>query len=147
MRESLDFYLAQPYRFVVEPDGEDGGYVISYPDLPGCITQVEESSEIGPMAEEIRELWLESAWEDRSLEIPLPPPTDFSGKFVVRLPRSLHRSLVEAAEREGVSLNAYVAGVLARGDVQRRVERRLDGIEAGMARPDQADAAAAVDAA
>jgi predicted RNase H-like HicB family nuclease len=47
-----------PYR--VEPE-EEGGYVIVYPDLPGCMTQVEDAAEIGPMAEEIRELWLETA--------------------------------------------------------------------------------------
>ena len=31
----------------------------------------------------------------------------YSGKFVVRVPKSLHRSLAAAAEREGVSLNQY----------------------------------------
>jgi predicted HicB family RNase H-like nuclease len=31
----------------------------------------------------------------------------FSGKFVVRLPKTLHAHLVMEAEREGVSLNQY----------------------------------------
>ncbi|MBQ9413128.1 MAG: toxin-antitoxin system HicB family antitoxin [Oscillospiraceae bacterium] len=39
---------------------------------------------------------------------------EFSGKFVLRIPRSLHRSLKEAADREGVSLNQYVLYKLAR---------------------------------
>ena len=39
---------------------------------------------------------------------------EFSGKVVLRIPRSLHRSLKEAADREGVSLNQYVLYKLAR---------------------------------
>ena len=46
---------------MVEPDAEVGGYVIRYPDLPGCMTQVEDEAEIPSMADEIREPWLESA--------------------------------------------------------------------------------------
>lgn len=33
---------------------------------------------------------------------------DYSGKLVLRIPRSLHRALKEAAEMEGVSLNQYM---------------------------------------
>jgi hypothetical protein len=38
----------------------------------------------------------------------------FSGKFTVRLPKSLHQALVERAEREGVSLNLFVTNALSR---------------------------------
>ena len=38
-----------------------------------------------------------------------------SGKFLVRLPKSLHASLVREAEAEGVSLNQLVATRLAAG--------------------------------
>jgi hypothetical protein len=34
---------------------------------------------------------------------------------MVRIPRSLHRSLIRAAKREGVSLNQYVTTLLAAG--------------------------------
>ncbi len=37
----------------------------------------------------------------------------FSGKFVVRVPKSLHRKLSELAEQEGVSLNQWINTVLA----------------------------------
>ncbi|OIN88237.1 MAG: hypothetical protein AUJ21_11230 [Anaerolineae bacterium CG1_02_58_13] len=58
--------------------------------------------------------WLEISLEDGN-PIPEPAPDeDYSGKFVVRLPRSLHRQLVETAEREGVSLNQFVNVALAR---------------------------------
>lgn len=39
---------------------------------------------------------------------------DYSGKFTVRLPRSLHQALVDRAEQEGVSLNLFVTNALSR---------------------------------
>lgn len=41
------------------------------------------------------------------------PTDDFSGRVTLRLPRSLHRALVETAESEGVSLNQHLANVLS----------------------------------
>lgn len=38
----------------------------------------------------------------------------YSGKFTVRLPRSLHQALVERADKEGVSLNLFVTNALSR---------------------------------
>lgn len=40
--------------------------------------------------------------------------TSFSGKFTVRLPKSLHQALVDRAEKEGVSLNLFVTNALSR---------------------------------
>jgi antitoxin HicB len=103
----------------------DGGYVIVYPDLPGCVTQAETLAEIPVMAEEARRLWLETVFEDGQ-EIPAPSRLEeYSGRFLVRLPRSLHRELAEEAAREGVSLNSYVATLLGRRDAVARVERAL----------------------
>lgn len=129
VRKPLAEYLSREYPFTVTAD-PDGGYVIVFPDLPGCMTQVDTLDEVGPMAEDVRLGWLETAYE-QGIDIPLPSyPEEYSGKFNLRLPRSLHRALVEAAAREGVSLNSYAAVVLARGDAQARVERRLAELEA-----------------
>jgi hypothetical protein len=40
--------------------------------------------------------------------------TEASGKFLLRVPRELHRDLAKEAEAEGVSLNQHVATILAR---------------------------------
>ena len=40
--------------------------------------------------------------------------SEYSGKFTVRLPRSLHQALVDRAEKEGVSLNLFVTNALSR---------------------------------
>ena len=130
---TLAEHLAKVYPYTVVPDTEDGGFVIDFPDLPGCMTQVEDASEIAAMADEVRRLWITSQWKHGE-RIPEPSlPATHSGKFMVRLPRSLHRDLARSAEREGTSLNAYVTALLARGDAQARIERNLDAIAASSA--------------
>lgn len=127
-RRSLAEYLAMEYRLDVIAD-PDGGYVIDFPDLPGCMTQIETLDQVAPMATEIKELWIETEY-DHGHDIPLPTyPEEYSGKFNVRLPRSLHRQLAEAAEADGVSLNQYVVLLLTRGvttDNLARAHPRLD---------------------
>jgi antitoxin HicB len=57
--------------------------------------------------------WVEAA---EKFGDPVPEPgrlEDYSGKFVTRIPRSLHMTLVEMARREGVSLNQFVLTKLA----------------------------------
>jgi antitoxin HicB len=113
--KTLEEYLELDYSFRVDAD-PDGGYVITFPDLPGCMTQVEDVGEIGAAAEEVRRLWIMTEYEDAA-EIPLPSyPEEYSGKFNLRLPKSLHRRLAELAEREAVSLNQLVVSLLAAGD-------------------------------
>lgn len=127
-RPRMEEYLEREYPFSVIAEPE-GGYTIVFPDLPGCMSQVESLAEVGPVAEEIRTLWIETAYE-RGMEIPEPSyPEEYSGKFNLRIPRSLHRKLAESAEREGVSLNQYATMLLSRGDSEYRLERRLDKLE------------------
>ncbi len=57
--------------------------------------------------------WLEIALEEK-IPIPEPRPADqYSGKFNLRIPRTLHRQQAEAAEDEGVSLNQFCNKILA----------------------------------
>lgn len=128
-QKPLGDYLAVQYPFNVVAD-PDGGYVIIYPDLPGCMTQVETVDEIPGAANEIRELWIQAQYEDGG-EIPSPSyPEEYSGKFNVRIARSLHRRLAESAEHEGVSLNQYVMALLDRNDALARVEARMGELDA-----------------
>jgi predicted RNase H-like HicB family nuclease len=113
-RLSLRDYLALDYPFHAEADPE-GGYTVVFPDLPGCLTVAETLAEISAMALDAKQLWIETEYE-RGHEIPLPSyPAEYSGKFNVRLPKSLHRRLAEAAAREDVSLNQLVVALLAEG--------------------------------
>jgi antitoxin HicB len=123
-RQPLSHYLALEFPYIVIAD--DGSYFIEFPDLPGCMTQVEEASEIGPAAEEIRALWIETEYEDGH-DIPEPAAqAEYSGRFVARVPKSLHRELVLAARREGMSLNAYVVYLLSERNLASQLMSRLE---------------------
>jgi len=127
LRCSLDDYLTLAYRFNVIAD-PDGGYVVEYPDLPGCLTQAETLEEISPMAEEARRLWLRAAYE-QGLPIPAPSyPETYSGKFNVRVPRSLHRRLAEQATEDGISLNQLIVALLSESLVERQAAARTDAV-------------------
>ena len=118
--KTIDDYLALPYtiELIRETTREESGWVARVIELPGCITQADTFEELGEMIEDAMRGWLEVSLEDGD---PIPEPRyldEYSGKFVARVPRSLHRDLVQAAERNGVSLNAFVNMALAQATGQ-----------------------------
>ena len=116
---TIDEYLALPYRMEITPDKDEGGFVISYPDLPGCITCGETMESAIANAQDAKIAWLTAALED-GVEIQEPDSLDaYSGQFKLRLPKSLHRSLSEHSKREGVSMNQYCLYLLTRNDALR----------------------------
>ena len=38
MMKTLNDYMAMSYHIKIVEDKNEGGFVVSYPDLPGCIT-------------------------------------------------------------------------------------------------------------
>jgi antitoxin HicB len=118
--KTVEDYLKLPYHIEIirDDDEENPGWVARVIELPGCITQGDTFEELGEMIDDAMRSWIGVALED-GIPIPEPAPDeDYSGKFVVRLPRSLHRQLSETAEREGVSLNQFVNVALARAVAQ-----------------------------
>jgi len=115
--KNLEYYLSLPYTIEVIPDKDEDGQVTLFArvvELPGCMTEADDFTELGEMIEDAKLSWLETALEDGQ-PIPEPRPIEgYSGKFVVRVPKSLHRELAEAAERDGVSLNTFVNVALGR---------------------------------
>ena len=114
-RKPLEYYLGLKYPVIIIPDVA-GGFVAEIKDLSGCYSQGETLEETYHNIEEARQLWMESMYEDGN-EIPLPGSEiekQYSGKFNVRIPKSLHRKLSEMAEQEGVSLNHYLVSTLSR---------------------------------
>jgi antitoxin HicB len=120
-RKPLEYYLSLKYQVSIE-EAPEGGYFIQIKDLPGCYSQGETVEEALENIEEARKLWMESMYEDGN-KIPLPGSAEkqFSGKFNVRIPKSLHRKLDEMAEKEGVSLNHYLVSTLSRAVGQQEV--------------------------
>lgn len=108
--------MAKPYRLEIIADTVEGGYVASYPDLPGCITCGETIESALVNALDAKRAWLEAAIDNR---ITINEPnniTDYSGQFKLRIPRSLHKSLAEHARKEGISMNQYCVYLLASQD-------------------------------
>jgi antitoxin HicB len=119
----LDYYLRLKYSITITPD-VTGGFVAEIKDLPGCYSQGETLEEIYQNIEEARRLWIESMYEDGN-DIPLPgneTEKQYSGKFNVRVPKSLHRKLDKMAEKEGVSLNHFLVSTLSRAVGQEEVK-------------------------
>lgn len=62
--KTLNEYLSLPYRLEIIPDPQEGGYVASYPDLPGCMTCGETIESAAANAVDAKKAWLEAAMED-----------------------------------------------------------------------------------
>ncbi len=111
--KDLAYYLALPYTIELVRE-EDAAWFARVVELPGCISEGDSAEDAAGMIQDAMAGWLELALDD-GRAIPEPKPREeYSGKFVVRVPRSLHRDLVEAAAREQVSLNQFIATELAR---------------------------------
>ena len=105
------------YPFVVRhlSEGEGGGYLAEALDLNGCIADGETIEEATHNLEDAISSWIKTA-QELGQSVPLPSDDQqFSGKWVVRTPRSMHHRLVDMAKREGVSLNTLTVSLLAEG--------------------------------
>ncbi len=114
--KTVEDYMHMPYRMEIVEDREEGGFVISFPDLPGCITCGETIESAVANAEDAKRAWLEAALEEG---IAIEEPDDiknYSGQFKLRIPRSLHRLLAEHSKKEGISMNQYCVYLLSRND-------------------------------
>ena len=62
--KTLNEYLAMPYRMEIVEDREEGGFVVSFPELPGCITCGETLETAVANAQDAKKAWLEAAIAD-----------------------------------------------------------------------------------
>jgi len=112
MKSKIAGLMKKPYTRMLIPD-PDGGFVGEIKEFPGCLTQGETAKETLENLEEAMELWLEAAL-NQGLSIPEPESMRvYSGKLLLRLPKSLHQKLADAAEVDGVSINQWIVGALA----------------------------------
>lgn len=117
--KTLNDYLSLSYRMEIVEDRDEGGYVVSFPDLPGCISCGETIDAAVANAMDAKRAWLEAALED-GISIRKPDSLDaYSGQFKLRIPRSLHRALAEHSQEEGISMNQYCVYLLSRNDAVR----------------------------
>ena len=116
--KTIDEYMKLPYRIELTPDSEEGGFVASFPDLPGCLSVGDSVEEAYANAMDAKLAWFQAAVED-NITIREPDSLDaYSGQFKLRIPKSLHRSLAEHAKKEGVSMNQYCVYLLSSNDAE-----------------------------
>ena len=111
------------YAHVVAPLSEEdgGGYLITFPDLPGCMSDGASLDEVIANGRDAFSAWMSAR---AHMAKPIPQPTRHGEaalpvRMMQRLPRSLHAELVARARAEGTSLNTLVTMMLAEGLGQR----------------------------
>ena len=104
--------VSDQYIKIVEWSEEDQCYVGTCPGLMlGGIHGEDEAKVYKELCQAVEE-WIEIYQEDKE---PLPESTagkEYSGKFVVRVGRDLHKALAIDALRHGESLNSYCVNKL-----------------------------------
>ena len=111
LKKQVSYYMSLKYPIKVS-EMEEGGYFVEVIDLPGCMCDTNTLEEIPVKLEKAKKAWIEGTLE-RGGQVPLPKKEElYSGRFVVRIPKTLHRILSERAKQEGTSLNSYISMLL-----------------------------------
>lgn len=107
--KTVQEYMDLPYNYIIKPvNDESGFYFYSHVlEFDGCQSTGETFEEAYKNLRDAMKGWIETKLEN-GFPIPLPIGyQNYSGKFIVRIPKSLHYRLSIEAEKEGVSLNQY----------------------------------------
>ena len=113
----------EAYPFTVRRLSRDegGGYLVEYPDIPGCMSDGETVEEaIANGREALRDCV--AVLREIGRKVPKPSATE-PAQWRQRLPRTLYRKLTAQAESEGVSINSLVTAIIAEA-VGRRTARK-----------------------
>ena len=123
---TLEEYLRLPYTVILRQD-EEGDFIASIKELDGCVADGSSEEEALSALRSMKKLWLEMALKKGAV-IPEPDKEDDlpSGKWLQRVPRSLHKKLADLAKNEGVSLNQLVTSFLAEAVGMKSAHRRAE---------------------
>jgi antitoxin HicB len=130
----IEYYMHLPYSILLH-EVEDNGekyWIADIPELPGCRSHGSSVEGAVKSVGEAKKDWILDSLEQGE-EVPVPVERDkFSGKTMLRMSRSLHRSLSLMAESEKLSLNQLIVTILAtevgRFNVLNRLENKIDNL-------------------
>jgi predicted HicB family RNase H-like nuclease len=111
----LDRFLELPYHIVLVRDetGEKESWTARVEELPGCEARDETADGAARAISKAMEEWVAAALE-KGAAVPEPRSApSHSGRLLLRLPQALHAELAHKADREEVSLNGLITGMLA----------------------------------
>ena len=109
MEKSIEYYMNLPYTFIIQPYTDESGiyYIGKVLELDGCTTDGDTKEEVLENIKEAMESWIEAKLAN-GFAVPEPVTEhEASGRFTLRLPKTLHQRLTLEASKEGVSLNQY----------------------------------------
>ena len=131
----LEDYLNLDYAIEVEIiSPEDGGGILMYmPELgkDSCLGDGENFDEAYKNLKKSQQSIITYALE-KGIDIPLPAKIqyeDFSGKFLMRLPKELHYRLALEAKDNGISLNSWVNYLLTKASGNIDIKKICDTID------------------
>ncbi|MCD8286843.1 MAG: type II toxin-antitoxin system HicB family antitoxin [Clostridia bacterium] len=111
---SLEEYLSLHYPVQITEDPDEGCFIVSCPDLPGCLTSGETLDEAITNAIAARCRWLAAAY---SQGIPIREPGTAQPDvacLTLSISRSLHRLLSKRARTAGMTISQYCVDLLSR---------------------------------
>lgn len=132
MKKDINYYMALDYSVEIRKlrKEEGGGYLASIPQL-GSKAFCADGRTINKALEGLKQVkrLLFSDYLDRGVPIPEPEAETeslFSGKFVIRIPVTLHRELVETTRKQNISLNQLILHLLSYNTPLIALEKRLE---------------------
>ena len=108
--KTVQDYMKLAYSYIIKPVSDESGsyFHASVLEFDGCHSTGDTFGEAYESLREAMEGWIETRLEN-GFSVPEPLNTEkFSGRFTLRLPKSLHSHLAIEAVNEGVSLNQYM---------------------------------------
>jgi len=133
--ELIEHYMTLPYRIEIVklPDQKGGGFMACLPQfgrmaIIGDGETVDEA--LSNLAESKRTLF--ETYLDEGVEIPEPDTfeDEFSGKFLLRIPKYLHRDLALGAKENNASLNSFATALLSSALYEHRTISAIQRFEA-----------------
>lgn len=115
MKKDISFYLELPYTKIVKTINDESGKYYSgyFLEIPEAKTVGDTLTELDDNLKDVLELSIKIRLENKEV-VPEPSSDDYSGKFIVRIPKELHKTLALQAQEQKTSLNQYVLYKLAR---------------------------------
>lgn len=98
-------------------EAEGNGFLVTFPDLPGCMSDGETIEEAIVNAADAENEWLLAAKEWNK-------PAEKPGRFVTRMPQWMYKGLQYNAQKEGVSMNTLIISMLAKDLGERNVSQQ-----------------------
>jgi antitoxin HicB len=119
--EKLNYYLSLDYSYIIKKltSEEGGGFLLTFPDLDGCMTGGNTLEETIRNIDDAKRSYFLAFEDNEAVSLPnsvnKTEEKDYSGRISLRVPKSLHKKITMMADAEGVSDNQYLLYIISQG--------------------------------